>query len=39
MEEKLNYFDGKPDGAWIYFNPDGSERHRESYRDGEIVED
>ena len=38
VEERLSYRDGKPDGTWIYFNPDGSERHREFYEMGESVE-
>ena len=38
VEEMLSYRDGKPDGTWIYFNPDGSERHRETYEMGEIAD-
>jgi antitoxin component YwqK of YwqJK toxin-antitoxin module len=37
--EERNYKVGKQDGLWIYYNPDGTERSRNTYKDGEEVHD
>ncbi len=33
-ESEKHYVFGKPDGTWVYFNADGSERRRETYKNG-----